>query len=190
MHVGGWQLQRKREEPTQCSGSLCGSLPCMLHLKSPLPAQTPARMLPTDATHPIPPCLASPCQGAPPCSLVWLTLVPFTHPPISSPKLPPPPPCSLVWLILLPFTLWAAYSWFSILLSGIFAFLMFGIDEIGVQIEEPFGWVFLSCSVLPLEAICSVIERSIQQQHYRPTHHLALRAPLPLQRAAAGGHLQ
>jgi putative membrane protein len=44
-----------------------------------------------------------------------------------------------VWLILLPFTLWAAYSWFSILLSGIFAFLMFGIDEIGVQIEEPFG---------------------------------------------------
>lgn len=47
--------------------------------------------------------------------------------------------CRLVWLILLPFTLWAAYSWFSVLLSGIFAFLMFGIDEIGVQIEEPFG---------------------------------------------------
>ena len=46
-----------------------------------------------------------------------------------------------MWLILLPFTLWAAYSWFSVLLSGIFAFLMFGIDEIGVQIEEPFGWV-------------------------------------------------
>jgi hypothetical protein len=68
-----------------------------------------------------------------------------------------------VWLILLPFTLWAAYSWFSILLSGIFAFLMFGIDEIGVQIEEPFGWVFLSCSVLPLEAICSTIERNIRE---------------------------
>lgn len=53
-----------------------------------------------------------------------------------------PPRCPtrrLVWLILLPFTLWAAYSWFSVLLSGIFAFLMFGIDEIGVQIEEPFG---------------------------------------------------
>ncbi len=53
-----------------------------------------------------------------------------------------PPPSHahrLVWLILLPFTLWAAYSWFSVLLSGIFAFLMFGIDEIGVQIEEPFG---------------------------------------------------
>ncbi|KAI7842508.1 hypothetical protein COHA_003862 [Chlorella ohadii] len=45
----------------------------------------------------------------------------------------------LVWLILLPFTLWAAYSWFAVILSGIFAFLMFGIDEIGVQIEEPFG---------------------------------------------------
>lgn len=28
---------------------------------------------------------------------------------------------------------------FAVILSGIFAFLMFGIDEIGVQIEEPFG---------------------------------------------------
>ncbi|KAI3427099.1 hypothetical protein D9Q98_007038 [Chlorella vulgaris] len=62
----------------------------------------------------------------------------------------------LVWLILLPFTLWAAYSWFSILLSGIFAFLMFGIDEIGVQIEEPFG-------ILPLEAIGATIERNIRE---------------------------
>lgn len=62
----------------------------------------------------------------------------------------------LVWLILLPFTLWAAYSWFSVLLSGIFAFLMFGIDEIGVQIEEPFG-------ILPLEAISSTIERNLRE---------------------------
>ncbi|PSC75458.1 UPF0187 chloroplastic [Micractinium conductrix] len=67
-----------------------------------------------------------------------------------------PIPLSLVWLILLPFTLWAAYSWFSVLLSGIFAFLMFGIDEIGVQIEEPFG-------ILPLEAISSTIERNIRE---------------------------
>ncbi|KAL4429986.1 hypothetical protein ABPG77_004356 [Micractinium sp. CCAP 211/92] len=62
----------------------------------------------------------------------------------------------LVWLILLPFTLWAAYSWFSVLLSGIFAFLMFGIDEIGVQIEEPFG-------ILPLESISQTIERNIRE---------------------------
>jgi hypothetical protein len=47
----------------------------------------------------------------------------------------------LVWLILLPFTLWPVYYWMSIPLSGLFAFLMFGIDEIGVQIEEPFGCV-------------------------------------------------
>ena len=60
----------------------------------------------------------------------------------------PRPPCPpyrhtsrflLIWLAMLPFTLWAAYSWTAILLSGIFAFLMLGIDEIGVQIEEPFG---------------------------------------------------
>ncbi|PRW51063.1 UPF0187 chloroplastic [Chlorella sorokiniana] len=62
----------------------------------------------------------------------------------------------LVWLILLPFTLWAAYSWFAVILSGIFAFLMFGIDEIGVQIEEPFG-------ILPLEAAGATIERNIRE---------------------------
>ena len=43
-----------------------------------------------------------------------------------------------MWLGILPFTLWAAYKWLSVLLSGLFAFLMFGIDEIGVNIEEPF----------------------------------------------------
>jgi hypothetical protein len=47
----------------------------------------------------------------------------------------------LIWLTIMPFTLWAAYGWTSILMSGIFAFLMLGIDEIGVQIEEPFGCV-------------------------------------------------
>lgn len=62
----------------------------------------------------------------------------------------------LVWLIMLPFTLWAAYSWTAIVLSGIFGFLMLGIDEIGVQIEEPFG-------VLPLEAISGTIERNIRE---------------------------
>jgi hypothetical protein len=54
----------------------------------------------------------------------------------------------LVWLIMLPFTLWAAYSWTSVFLSGIFGFLMLGIDEIGVQIEEPFGWVFYRAAML------------------------------------------
>ncbi|KIZ01923.1 hypothetical protein MNEG_6035 [Monoraphidium neglectum] len=62
----------------------------------------------------------------------------------------------LVWLILLPFTLWPVYYWMSIPLSGLFAFLMFGIDEIGVQIEEPFG-------ILPLEAITNTIELNIRE---------------------------
>ena len=37
--------------------------------------------------------------------------------------------------MMLPFTMWAAYSWSTVLLSAVFAFLMLGIDEIGVQIE-------------------------------------------------------
>ncbi|KFM28033.1 UPF0187 protein, chloroplastic [Auxenochlorella protothecoides] len=65
----------------------------------------------------------------------------------------------MIWLIMMPFTLWAAYSWVSILLSGLFAYLMLGIDEIGVQIEEPFG-------VLPLGSFCATIERNLRELHY------------------------
>ena len=52
----------------------------------------------------------------------------------------------LVWLIMLPFTLWAAYSWTSIFLSGIFGFLMLGIDEIGVSVAG--AW----CGLAALDA--------------------------------------
>lgn len=45
----------------------------------------------------------------------------------------------MIWLLMMPSTIWAAYSWGAVLLSGLFAYLMLGIDEIGVQIEEPFG---------------------------------------------------
>lgn len=45
----------------------------------------------------------------------------------------------MIWLLLMPFTLWAAYSWATVPLAALFAYLMLGIDEIGVQIEEPFG---------------------------------------------------
>lgn len=65
----------------------------------------------------------------------------------------------MIWLIMMPFTLWAAYSWVSILLSGLFAYLMLGIDVIGVQIEEPFG-------VLPLGSFCATIERNLRELHY------------------------
>ena len=39
----------------------------------------------------------------------------------------------------MPLTLWKACHWAMIPASAIVAFLLLGIEEIGVQIEEPFG---------------------------------------------------
>lgn len=46
----------------------------------------------------------------------------------------------ILWLLLLPTALWDSCSWTAVPISGCIAFLMLGIDEIGVQIEEPFGY--------------------------------------------------
>jgi hypothetical protein len=45
----------------------------------------------------------------------------------------------VMWLAFLPFSLWDACHWVTIPAAGIIAFLLLGIEEIGVQIEEPFG---------------------------------------------------
>lgn len=57
------------------------------------------------------------------------------------------PPCELALcrVSFLPFSLWDAAHWVTIPASGVIAFLLLGIEEIGVQIEEPFG-------ILPLGA--------------------------------------
>ena len=59
----------------------------------------------------------------------------------------------VIWLSLMPFTLWKSCHWAIIPVSAIVAFLLLGIEEIGVQIEEPFGilalgqyfWLFGTC---------------------------------------------
>lgn len=49
----------------------------------------------------------------------------------------------VIWLTAMPFTLWKSCGWSMIPATGMIAFLLLGIEEIGVQIEEPF-------SILPL----------------------------------------
>jgi len=56
------------------------------------------------------------------------------------------------WLLLLPFALWTVTGdswnhWLAIPASGVLSIFLFGIEELGIQIEEPFG-------VLPLEVLC------------------------------------
>lgn len=59
------------------------------------------------------------------------------------------------YLTFLPFALWEETSWGVVPISGAVAFFMLGIDEIGVQIEEPF-------SIMPLERYCATIQEDAQ----------------------------
>lgn len=53
----------------------------------------------------------------------------------------------ILWLGSLPFGLWSQFHWASLFITAAVGFLLLGIDEIGMQIEEPFG-------ILPLDVIC------------------------------------
>jgi predicted membrane chloride channel (bestrophin family) len=66
----------------------------------------------------------------------------------------------VIWLTFMPFTLWHAYGWGSIPASAAISFLLLGIEEIGVQIEEPF-------SILPLEAMCATIQGNLVEMHQK-----------------------
>ena len=57
----------------------------------------------------------------------------------------------ILWLALLPVALWGQLAWASVPTEAFIAFCFLGIEEIGVQIEEPF-------SILALEAICESVQ--------------------------------
>ncbi|GAB4816315.1 hypothetical protein N2152v2_003361 [Parachlorella kessleri] len=71
----------------------------------------------------------------------------------------------MIWLTLLPFELWGSCGWAAIPLSSLIAFLLLGIEEIGVSIEEPF-------SILALEAICETALSNVRelQANHDPSH--------------------
>lgn len=62
----------------------------------------------------------------------------------------------IMWLTCLPLSLYSACGWATVFPSAIIAFLLLGIEEIGVQIEEPF-------SILPLEAICTTSQSNLRE---------------------------
>ena len=67
----------------------------------------------------------------------------------------------LIWLAILPLHMYSTLGYGVIPCTAIIAYMILGIDEIGVDIEEPFG-------ILPLEAICDRAEidcRSLVKNH-------------------------
>ncbi|AFY62675.1 bestrophin family protein [Synechococcus sp. PCC 6312] len=65
----------------------------------------------------------------------------------------------LLYCLLLPFQLVGQLGIFTGLVVGLIAFTLFGVEEIGLEIENPFG---RDCNDLPLDAICQTMQQNIQ----------------------------
>ncbi|WP_406698782.1 bestrophin family protein [Singulisphaera sp. Ch08] len=64
----------------------------------------------------------------------------------------------VLYCFTLPFALVDPYGWWAIPATLLVAYTFFGIEEIGVEIENPFG---LDENDLPLERFCETIERDL-----------------------------
>lgn len=66
----------------------------------------------------------------------------------------------IVFCFTLPFVLVHSFHWATIPATLLVAFTFFGIEEIGLEIENPFGH---DENDLPLEAICETIQRDLSE---------------------------
>jgi putative membrane protein len=64
----------------------------------------------------------------------------------------------VIYCYTLPFALVDTFGWWSILAVILVAYTFFGIEEIGVEIEGPFGY---DDNDLPLEQICTTIQENL-----------------------------
>ena len=64
----------------------------------------------------------------------------------------------LLYTLSLPFTLAQSLGWWTVPETLLFAYILFGIEEIGVEIEDPFG---TDANDLPLEQICATIQQNL-----------------------------
>ena len=76
----------------------------------------------------------------------------------------------MIWLTLLPFSLYGACGLSTIPLVAVISFLLLGIEEIGVSIEEPF-------SILALEAISDSALNNARELKAQHDLEAAARAP-------------
>jgi putative membrane protein len=60
----------------------------------------------------------------------------------------------IMWLLALPLALWPLMGWATPAAIFALSYVVLGIDEIGVEIEEPF-------CILPLQALCEAVRRDV-----------------------------
>jgi putative membrane protein len=65
----------------------------------------------------------------------------------------------LLYCLTLPFALLDTFGWATIAVVFFISYILVGIEEIGVEIEDPFGF---DDDDLPLEKICTTIEQNIR----------------------------
>ncbi len=65
----------------------------------------------------------------------------------------------LLYCLALPFQIVDATHWWTALIVGLISFAVFGIEEIGIEIENPFGQ---DPNDLPLDTICETMRRNIE----------------------------
>lgn len=65
----------------------------------------------------------------------------------------------ILYCFTLPLALLESFGWETVLVTFLIAYIMFGIEEIGVEIEDPFGD---DDNDLPLERICATIETNLR----------------------------
>ena len=75
----------------------------------------------------------------------------------------------LIYCLLLPFQMVEDLKWWTAIATSLVSFTLFGIEAIGVEIENPFG---TDPNDLPLDTICNTIERNVTdiiniEPHYR-----------------------
>lgn len=65
----------------------------------------------------------------------------------------------LLYCLALPLQMVSALEWWTAIAVGIISFAVFGIEEIGIEIENPFGH---DANDLPLDAICDTMQHNIE----------------------------
>lgn len=65
----------------------------------------------------------------------------------------------LIYCLLLPFQLVSTLGWWTGAIVALISFTLLGIEEIGIEIENPFGY---DANDLPLDAICNTMLRNIE----------------------------
>jgi putative membrane protein len=75
----------------------------------------------------------------------------------------------LLYCLLLPFQIVEELGWWTGLISALVSFTLLGIEAIGLEIENPFGY---DENDLPLDTICTTMKRNIDDlTSLTPTVH-------------------